>query len=164
MDSDVDFAMMNSILVQMYVFLSLAHIYLSNKFILYKQARAKCEAACFLMKDHQSTKINSKHSRLLPVFNLFFITILNSFKMKNFITLFLTCFSLSLFAQTFTFSDGGNCYSSCALTKSSTNTVGGQIRNIFTNTCEGYATRLIYDQIGVNSWKIQYYDPASGGC
>jgi hypothetical protein len=28
-------------------------------------------------------KIGSKHSRLLPVFNLFFITILNSFKMKN---------------------------------------------------------------------------------
>jgi Secretion system C-terminal sorting domain len=29
-------------------------------------------------------KINSKHSRLLPVFNLFFITFLNSFKMKKF--------------------------------------------------------------------------------
>jgi Domain of unknown function (DUF4082)/Secretion system C-terminal sorting domain len=31
-------------------------------------------------------KIGSKHSRLLPVFNLFFITILNSFKMKKLIT------------------------------------------------------------------------------
>jgi Secretion system C-terminal sorting domain len=82
--------------------------------------------------------------------------------MKKFITFFLTCISLSLFAQTFTFSDGGNCYSSCGLTKSSTNTVGGQIRNIFTNNCAGYVTRLIYDEIGVSSWKIQYYDPASG--
>jgi hypothetical protein len=80
--------------------------------------------------------------------------------MKSFITLFLTCFSLTTFAQTAISITGGSCYpNTTAINQNGTTNIGGT-RYTYTGNSAGspaVSIRVIYTSTNGGRWELQYF-------